>query len=343
MLNTPITPPRVALIDPRTNQIDRAWYMFFLSLNNAVVATENVDVGPNAEVLLAAYDAALRSLAQEVGAQPVATDLTAELTKHIEAAGIADQCSSLISQVAEIQKQIDALNSAPAPSQGTITAVTATAPVVSSGGTAPDISLASGYGDTQNPYAVKTANYVLAGPTTGADAFPTFRALVAADIPALSYGSVSSVALSAPTGFAVSGSPITTSGTLALSFTAGYSLPSDATQATWTAKQSVSAPVTYTANFSVATTDLWIINNKSGSSCTATLPAAASYAGRVLHFQNYQVQTLVSASSNVVPLAGGAAGTSILLASSGDSATLVSDGSNWLMTQYVPNNILLLE
>jgi hypothetical protein len=45
----------------------------------------------------------------------------------------------------------------------------------------------------------------------------------------------------------------------------------------------------------------------------------------------------------VVPLTGGAAGTSILLASSGDSATLVSDGSNWLMTQYIPNNILLLE
>jgi hypothetical protein len=30
------------------------------------------------------------------------------------------------------------------------------------------------------------------------------------------------------------------------------------------------------------------------------------------------------------------------LASSGDSATLVSDGTNWLMTQYIPNNILLL-
>lgn len=294
MLNTPITPPRVALIDPRTNQIDRAWYMFFLSLNNAVVATENVDVGPNAEVLLAAYDAALRSLAQEVGTQPVATDLTAELTKQIEAAGIADQCSTLISQVAEIQKQIDALNLAPAPSQGTITAVTATAPVLSTEGTEPDISLDTAYGDTQNPYAAKTANYVLAGPTTGAAALPTFRALVAADIPALPY-------------------------------------------------QPTVAPATYTANFSVAATDVWIINNKSGSSCTATLPAASSYAGRVLHFQNYQVQTLVSASSNVVPLAGGAAGTSILLASSGDSATLVSDGSNWLMTQYVPNNILLLE
>jgi hypothetical protein len=104
-----------------------------------------------------------------------------------------------------------------------------------------------------------------------------------------------------------------------------------------------SVPITKTADFTVADTDVWLINNKSGSTCTATLPAAASWSGRVLHFQNYQVQTLVSVSSNVVPLAGGAAGTSILLASSGDSATLVSDGSNWLMTQYVPNNILLLE
>jgi len=50
-------------------------------------------------------------------------------------------------------------------------------------------------------------------------------------------GTVTSVALSAPTGFSVSGSPITSSGTLALAFATGYSLPSDATQATWTAKQ----------------------------------------------------------------------------------------------------------
>ena len=38
-------------------------------------------------------------------------------------------------------------------------------------------------------------------------------------------GSVTSVALSAPTGFTVSGSPITTSGTLAISFTTGYGIP----------------------------------------------------------------------------------------------------------------------
>lgn len=103
------------------------------------------------------------------------------------------------------------------------------------------------------------------------------------------------------------------------------------------------APVTKTANFSVAITDTWLINNKFGSSCTVTLPAAASYTGRVLHFQNYQAQTLVSASSNVVPLVGGAAGTAILAAVAGETCTLVSDGSNWIMTQYTPNNVLLLE
>ena len=104
-----------------------------------------------------------------------------------------------------------------------------------------------------------------------------------------------------------------------------------------------SAPVTKTADFTVADTEVWLINNKTGSTCTVTLPTASSWSGRVLRFQNYQVQAVVSASSNVVPLTGGAAGTSILLASSGDQTTLVSDGSNWLMTQYIPNNILLLE
>ena len=82
------------------------------------------------------------------------------------------------------------------PASGTVTAVTATAPVASSGGTAPDISLAAAYGDTKNPYAAKTANYVLAGPASGAAAVPAFRALVAADIPSLPYGTgtVTSVA-----------------------------------------------------------------------------------------------------------------------------------------------------
>jgi hypothetical protein len=65
-----------------------------------------------------------------------------------------------------------------------VTSVTGTSPVASSGGTTPAISLAASYGDTQNPYASKTANFVLAAPN-GSSGVPTFRAVVAADIPTL--------------------------------------------------------------------------------------------------------------------------------------------------------------
>ena len=268
---------------------------------------------------------------------------------------------------------------APISTAGAVTSVTGTSPVVSSGGTTPAISLASGYGDTQNPYAAKTANYVLAAPN-GSSGVPTFRALVAADIPALPYGTgtVTSVSVVSANGFAGTVATATTTPAITMStsisgllYGNGTALAATTVSAplaysagtlsitqsgaasngylsstdwnTFNNKQSVSAPVTKTADFTVAATELWLINNKSGSTCTVTLPTASSNSGRVLYFQNYQVQELVSASSNVVPLAGGAAGTSILLASSGDSATLVSDGTNWLMTQYIPNNILLLE
>jgi hypothetical protein len=68
--------------------------------------------------------------------------------------------------------------------QGTVTSVTGTSPVASSGGATPAISLSAGYGDTLNPYASKTANFVLAAPD-GTAGVPTFRAVVAADIPTL--------------------------------------------------------------------------------------------------------------------------------------------------------------
>jgi hypothetical protein len=65
----------------------------------------------------------------------------------------------------------------------------------------------------------QNANTVLAGPSSGASANPTFRSLVAADLP--SVGSVSSVAVSttgssAVFSITVSGSPITGSGTIVI-------------------------------------------------------------------------------------------------------------------------------
>jgi hypothetical protein len=67
---------------------------------------------------------------------------------------------------------------------GVVTSVTGTSPVNSSGGTTPAISLASAYGDTLNPYGSKTANNFLAAPN-GTAGVPSFRAILAADIPTL--------------------------------------------------------------------------------------------------------------------------------------------------------------
>ena len=230
---TPITPPRVPLIDPRTGLIDRAWYLFFLSLNN--IATGVIDDSGltfSSESLIASYDQVLQTLAQEVQTQPPTVDLSAELIKQIQEANLVDCCSALVSQTAEMQKQIEALQVQPIVDTAAITA------------------------------AINAAS---------------------------------------------------------------------------------SAPVTKTADFTVADNETWLINNKSGSTCTVTLPTASAWTGRYLTFKNLQAQTLVSASSNVVLIDGTVAGTAILLAVVGNWATMVSDGTNWVIMQQAANNCLLLE
>jgi len=104
-----------------------------------------------------------------------------------------------------------------------------------------------------------------------------------------------------------------------------------------------SAPVIKTADFTVAVNETWIINNKSGSTCIVTLPLASLYVGRYLTFKNMQAQLLNSASSNVVPIDSTTAGTTILLNVIGNWATMVSDGTNWIIMQSAANNNLLLE
>ena len=458
---TPITPPRVPLIDPRTGLIDRAWYLFFLSLND--IATNVVDdtvLGPSSESLIASYDAALQALAQEVETQSPPVDLSAELIKQIEAAGLVDCCSGLLSQVAEMQKQIQALNLLPPPAQGTVTAVTATSPVVSSGGTAPDISMPAantttdGYltstdWNTFNSKAPATSGTsILYGNGSGGFSNVTIGSGVSFAGGTLSAtgsgGTVTSVTGTSPiassggttpaisisqaststngylsstdwntfnnkgsgTVTSVTGTaPVVSSGgtTPAISMAAaststnGYLTSTDWN--TFNGKQAagtyvtaitiassngfagtssggatpaltlttsitgllkgngtaisaatantdymgVAAPVTKTADFTVANGEIWYINNKSGSTCTVTLPAASSWTGRTLTFKNMQAQTLVSASSNVVPIDSTSAGTAILLAVVGNWATMVSDGTNWIIMQQAANNCLLLE
>lgn len=83
-----------------------------------------------------------------------------------------------------------------------VTSVTGTSPVVSSGGTTPAISLAAAYGDTLNPYASKTANNFLAAPN-GTAGTPSFRAIVAADIPTLNQNTTGSAGSLTTTNFTI--------------------------------------------------------------------------------------------------------------------------------------------
>lgn len=93
------------------------------------------------------------------------------------------------------------------------------------------------------------------------------------------------------------------------------------------------SPATETAaTRTVGVTDQTIVCNRAGT-VTLTLPTASSFTGRCLTVTTITANTVVSASSNVVPLAGGAAGTAILAATAGKWADLISDGTNWLIVR----------
>ena len=92
------------------------------------------------------------------------------------------------------------------PGTGTVTSVALSAPAEFAVAGSP----VTGAGTLQLSWATATANRILAGPITGAATYPTFRALVAADIPTLN------ITLTMPSEFAVGGSPATIGSTLAV-------------------------------------------------------------------------------------------------------------------------------
>jgi hypothetical protein len=82
------------------------------------------------------------------------------------------------------------------------------------------------------------------------------------------------------------------------------------------------------ATYAMLQADRDLIANYAGT-VTVTLLNPASYPGKCVTIKTINNQSVVSAGSNVVPLAGGAAGTAILTNTAGKWARLVSDGTNW--------------
>ena len=208
---------------------------------------------------------------------------------------------------------------------GTVTSVTGTAPVVSSGGTTPAISMAA---------ATTSVN----GYLTSTD-WNTFNSKGSGTVTSVSVVSANGLAGTVATATTTPAITLTTSITGILK---GHGTAISAAVAN-VDYVPLSTVLTKTADYTITGTDTWIINNKTGSSLTLTFPAASSWTGRYITVKNLQTQTVVSASSNIVPIDSTTAGTAILLGVVGNSATLVSDGTNWVIMQTASNNALLLE
>lgn len=210
-------------------------------------------------------------------------------------------------------------------SGGTVTSVTGTAPVVSSGGATPAISMAA---------ATTSVN----GYLTSTD-WNTFNSKGS--------GSVTSVSVVSANGFAGTVATATTTPAITLTTSVTGLLKGNGTAISAAVANTdyvpLSTVLTKTADYTITGTDTWIINNKSGSAMTLTFPAASSWTGRYITVKNMQAQLVNSASSNVVPIDSTTAGTAILLGVVGNWATLVSDGTNWVIMQAASNNNLLLE
>jgi hypothetical protein len=208
---------------------------------------------------------------------------------------------------------------------GTVTSVTGTAPVVSSGGATPAISMAA---------ATTSVN----GYLTSTD-WNTFNGKGS--------GTVTSVSVVSANGLAGTVATATTTPAITLTTSITGLLKGNGTAISAAVANTDYVPLatvlTKTADYTITGTDTWIINNKTGSSLTLTFPAASSWPGRYITVKNLQTQTVVSASSNIVPIGSAVAGTAILLGVVGNWATMVSDGTNWVIMQAAPNNILLLE
>lgn len=191
---------------------------------------------------------------------------------------------------------------------GTVTSVTGTSPVNSSGGATPAISLASGYGDTLNPYASKTANYVLASPD-GSSGVPTFRAIVASDIPTLNQNTTGTASnVTGTVAFANGGTGETTRqnamDALAGAVTSGQYLRGNGTDVVMSAIQVADVPTLNQNTTGTASNVTGIVAVANGGTGTATPSLVAGTNITITgSFPNQTINSTASGSGTVTSVA----------------------------------------
>jgi hypothetical protein len=80
--------------------------------------------------------------------------------------------------------------------------------------------------------------------------------------------------------------------------------------------------------------DNWVICDTSLNNISITLPSGPDNIGRELMLKNIGLNTVISSFSNIIPLTSGTTTTTLILsAGPGTWATLVYDGTNWIIMQ----------
>jgi len=333
---TQITPPRVPIIDERTGAVSREWYRWFYNLYT--ITGEGLGITPviNGGTGLGTIPTNGQLL---IGNGTGYTLNTLTASSGITVTNAAGTITVANSGVLSFSGGATGLTPATATTGAVTLAGTLAIANGGTNGSATPTAYGVAYGDG-SAYAFTAAGTTGQILTATTGSAPTWAA------PATS-GTVTSVSVVSANGFAGTVATATTTPAITISTTITGVLKGNGTAISAAVPNTdyiaPSAPVTKTADFSLADTENWVINNKTGSTCTVTLPAASSWSGRYVTFKNMQAQTLVSASSNVVPIDSTSAGTAILLGVVGNWATLVSDGTNWIIMQAAANNNLLLE
>ena len=209
---------------------------------------------------------------------------------------------------------------------GTVTSVTGSLPISSSGGTTPNITIANA--STTASGVVTTGTQSMAGNKTFTGDLATSGAFSATGFSTLTGGvSVGTMATTSSLTHLIGVNSSNTVGEITLG--SGLNLTSGTL--------SINGTGTFTttnANYTITSSDTYIAFNNNFSNITITLPTASTNIGRALYFRNTAAGSILSASNNVInnTVTTGTPDSAILSAGNINYkwCTLVSDGTYWI-------------
>jgi len=216
---------------------------------------------------------------------------------------------------------------------GTVTSVTGSLPISSSGGTTPNITIANA--STTASGVVTTSTQSMAGNKTFTGDLATSGAFSATGFSTLTGGaSIGTMATTSSLTHILGVNSSNAIGEIALG--SGLSLSSGTLSATASGAVNVYLAINgpgITLSSSFGEYSHWYVNINQSSTVSITLPSASGNTNKTLVIKNSGAGAVNSNSTNIEPLNSTSLTTAILPSGGGKFATLVSNGTNWIIMQ----------